>query len=475
MSLLLLAAAPAFAACQYLQAPTPDGALLTITAVAEPLSCRRITLRATGTFGDVDVRVGKKKVRRDHVVARADEVEIGLPELVPGDVATVAIQLAGDNLEVSLGEPPPRAVRAAETHTTWTVGVDPKHPGWGFADPKFATTVREVATLGPDGHSREEVAGALAQGRMTIPAGSFTLDIPGGEMSGWGGPGVRVERVRTQLRFVAPGGGEIAWRVSSVAGAPIIPDGRTYIEGLDWRFRQVSLPEPAIPVRYASVTDKEALARSLYADVQALAPGWLPTLDALHPRQLNGAWRSGWATPVEAGLILDRILKQVPLISAWVLTGVAPEKLTLTGYDRMLVAARIGDRDVLLDPACPVCAFDEVSTRLVGKPAIGATDVVPLSAGRLTRKLTLAGTEFAASVQAEGAAALWLRELAYGLGDARRAEVLAAALGLEGARISTVEGLDELGAPVHLELVSPRPPRPVFEADPPWVGGWEDL
>ncbi len=474
MVLLLSFVAAAHAACQVVQTPTERGLTLSVTAQAEPLSCRRLTLRSAGELRVASVRRGKVRVPRDHVGTEAGEVRIGVPELQVGEVVTVDVEVAGAGVEVILGEPPPPAAAAAETHTTWTVAVDPKHPGWGFADPAHASTRREVATVAPDGHRVTEVGGAPAQGRMTIPPGSFVLDLPGGDVSAWGGPGVTVEVAGSRVRFVAPAGGEIAWRVSQVAGASVIPDGRTFVDGLDWRFVQASLPEPAIPVRYASVVDADVLARALYADVQALTPGWLPGPDGLHPRQLNRAWRSGWATPVEAGLILDRLLRQGRMTAAWVLTGADPEKQTLTGYDRLLVAAQVGEREVLLDPACAVCAFDEVSTAVAGKPAVGATDVVPLSTGRLVRKLSLVGTEFAATVHAEGAAALWLREAAWGLGEARRSAILAERLGFPGGRVIGVEGLDTRGGPVKVELSAQRPPRPVFDGDPPWVGGWAD-
>ncbi len=474
MITLLLAATPALGACQLMQTATATGTVVMVQAMAEPLSCRRVTVRSSRAIPKVDVAIGRRRVPRDHVRFGDNEVEIGLPELNVGDEVRIDVALAADDVEVILGAPPPRAHEAKETHITWTVAVDPKHPGWGFADPKFATTRKEVATVEPAGHRMVDEGGASASGVLRLAPGSFTLEAPGASMMGWGSPGVTVTRTLTKLQFSAPEGGEARWRVSSMAGASVIPDEQTFVEGLDWRFRQVSLPEPAIPVRYGSMTDSEALARALYGEVQALVDGWLPGPSPLHPRQLNRAWRSGWATPVEHALILDRLLKQAQVVSAWMLTGESPEFLTLTGYDRMLVAARLGERDVLLDPACVVCAFDEVSTRVAGKRAVGAAAVVPLSAGQLTRKLTLVGNEFGAVVAASGAAALWLREASWGLGEVRRNEVLATSLGMEGARVTLVEGLESLGQPLRVELTSPRPPAPVFTIEPPWIGGWAD-
>ncbi len=471
---LLLVAATAQGACQLMQTATPAGTVVLLQAIAEPLSCRRVTLRSSRPIPKVHVAVWRHRVRPDHIRFGDNEVEIGLPELKVGDEVRIDVALAAQDVEVILGPPPARSQPAKETHITWTVAVDPKHPGWGFADPKFAMTRKEVATVDPAGHRVVDEPGAAASGVLRLAPGSFTLDAPGASMMGWGSPGVTVTRTPTKLQFAAPEGGEARWRVSSMAGASVIPDEQTFTEGLDWRFRQVSLPEPAIPPRYGAGNDPEALARALYGDVQSLVDGWLPGPSPLHPRQLNRAWRSGWATPVEHALILDRLLKQGGIVAAWMLTGEAPEFLTLTGYDHMLVAARLGERDVLLDPACGVCDFDEVSTRVAGKRAVGAAAVVPLSPGQLSRKLSLVGNEFAAVVTASGAAALWLREAAVGLGEVRRNEVLAASLGMEGARVTRVEGLESLGQPVRLELTSPRPPGPVFTLEPPWIGGWAD-
>ena len=475
MILLALFAARAHAGCQLLQTPTVEGTSLRVLGVSEPLSCRRVTLRTKGAAPTVDVRIGKRKVPRDHILVTDNEVAIGLPELTVGQEATILVSLPGNDLEVILGTPGHVETPPGETHITWTVTLDEKHPGWGFADPKFASTRKEVAVVGPDGHRSHVVAGAMPQGVLVLDPGSFTLTIPFAHVVGWAGEGVTLSRTREGIRFDAPAGGEARWRVATVVRGKVIPDGKTFVEGIDWRFTQASLPEPAVPVAYVSMSDPEAVARALLGEVQRMVDGSLPTRLPLHPRQLNRAWRSGWGTSVERGLILDRMLKQKEQLSAWMLTGVSPEPFTLTGYDHMLVAVNLGEREVLLDPSCAPCAFNEVSTSVAGKPALGAAEWVPLAPGWLERTLTLSGEEFVASVKATGAAALWLRERAWGLTEARRATVVAAALGCEGAQITSVTGLDTLGAPVEVALRSKRAPKPIFEGDPPWVGGWTDL
>ncbi len=470
---LLWWARGALAACQLMQTATETGTNVLIQGVSEPLSCRRITLTAPDGPPGVTVRVGGRRVPRDHVKVIGKRVEIGLPELRVGDEVRIDVTVAGEALEVALGEPPELA-HPTESHVNLAVELSPKHPGWGFADPAFAKTKRTTATVGPDGLSSTTVGGAPAQGVERLAPGSFTLDMPGARITAWASPGVTLTYTHTGARWDAPQGGEARWRVSSAAGEAVIPDGNTYRAGLDWRFVQASFPEPAIPAALVAVREPDPLARALFAATQALTPGWLPGSEALRPRPLNRAWRSGWATSVERGLILHRLLEQGRVRAGWLLTGESAELVTLTGYDRMLVAAQVGDREVLLDPDCPVCAFDEVSTRVAGKPALGAASVVPLSEGHLGRVLSLSGQEYKAEVSATGAAALYLREAAYGLGEARRAERLAEAVGLPGAHIDTLEGLEERGAAIRMLTTSKRPPVPPFEGDPPWLGGWTD-
>lgn len=473
MIVLLALAGQALAACQLMQTATETGTIVVIQAMSEPLSCRRVTISAPDAPPAVKVRLDGRRVRRDHVRVEGNRIEIGLPELRVGGEARIDVAVAGDKLEVVLGEPPPPAA-PAETHVTLAVALNPKHPGWGFADPAFATSTRTTATVGPDGLTRTEVGGAPAQGVERLAPGSFTLDIPGARFAAWASPGVTLSYSLTGARWDAPQGGEARWRVSSAVGEAVIPDGETFRAGLDWRFVQVSFPEPAIPTSLVNVREPQAITEALYAAARALTPGWLPGSEPLRPRPLNRAWRSGWASSVERGLILQRLLEQARVQASWLLTGEEAEVVTLTGYDTMLVAARLPDRDVLLDPGCPVCAFDEVSTRVAGKPAVGAAPLVPLSEGHLGRVLTLSGSEYRAEVTATGAAALFLREAAYGLGEARRAEVIADSVGMPGGRIEQLVGLDEPGASMTLTVTSKRPPVAPFETDPPWLGGWTD-
>ena len=164
MIALLFWASTSHASCQLMQTATGTGTVLLIQAIAEPLSCRRVTLSAPGGPPGVTVRLNGRRVPRDHVRTVGNSVEIGLPELRVGQEARVDVAVAGDALEVSLGEPP-APTAAKETHTTLSVALDPRHPGWGFADGKFATTTRTVASVGPDGLAQSTTPGAPAQAR----------------------------------------------------------------------------------------------------------------------------------------------------------------------------------------------------------------------------------------------------------------------------------------------------------------------
>jgi hypothetical protein len=331
------------------------------------------------------------------------------------------------------------------------------------------------STLGPDGRRQFEAPGAQAQGWLHLPPGSFTLAIPGARISGVGGPGVTVTSDLQSLRFDAPAGGDARWRVSSVAGEAVIPDLATYVSGLDWRFRLASFPEPSPPQGFRVGTDRKAAIQALYEAVRKPHEGRLPGVDALHPRPLNLAWKSGWLTGVERALILDRLLGQQNYVTAWVLTGEAAEPLTLTGYESMLLAVHLDDEDLLLDPSCTACAFGEVSTTLAGRPAVGATESVPLQKGRLERTISLAGDTFSVHVRASGAAALWLREVVSGMSALAADEHLAKAVGAEGGVVTSRSGFDTPGESVELRIDTKGRVKPPFEAEPPWDGGWADI
>ncbi|MFZ5481309.1 MAG: hypothetical protein ACOZNI_31405 [Myxococcota bacterium] len=512
---LLALAAPAYARCAVQQTPTEAGVRVVVTAEAEPIRCRTVTVRA-----DAPVEVEGRLVAADGFVTRlrgpylralpGGGWEIGAPELAVGGRVELAVTTAGEALTVTVAPAPPVRAEARRAEETRTYLLDAKHPEWGFADrargrtrvdaryvlapgalvplPEGAT-VRAAEGLAPvegalkatasEASATWEAPGAAPQGVETIPPGSLTLTSPGVAWVATAGPGVAVEEVEGGVRFVAPEGGEVRWRVASVGGRPVIPDVATFVAGLDARFAAASLPEPAVPFdlkilfRNLGADDRQR-AEILLGEVRALVDAALPGAEPLRPRQLNKAWRSGWATSVERGLVLHRMLGQERIAARWVLTGDAPDPRTLTGYDHLLLRALVDGEPVWIDPACRSCAFGEVSTRWLGKPAVGGADEVPGAPGRLERALALAGDQFVATFRATGAAALWLREIAGEVEPAQRGARLADALGLPGGTLVEADGFEERGAPVRVKVTSSASPRDPFAGDTPWSGGWGD-
>ena len=470
----------AHAACVVSQEGSPKGVTLHVDVVEEPVHCRTLTVLTTGAApklrGTLTDEYGRNhRLPRDHFFVVPGGVEVGIPELKVGGKVVIDVELPGSEVTVAVGAPPPRTP-AAETHEIRTFLLDMKHPGWGFADAKLSETRVEVHRINPDGVAQSAHPGVDAQGIVELSPGSFTIIAPAVQIYPWGSEGVVVSRVKDGVRWDAPEGGEARWRVGSVGPDAVIPDGKTFVSGVDWRFTQVSLPEPAVPVRLHGKADKGELAREILMEVRALTDARLPGKEALRPRPLNRAWNSGWATSVERGLILHRMLGQERINAGWALTGENPEFLTLTGYDAMLVVANVDDADRILDPGCKVCGWGEFSTKWAGKPAVGILERIPRAPGEMKETVTLTGETFHAKYEAAAAAALWLREAVADVEAARAKEVLARTLGMPGATVVSVAGLADIGKPVTVELTGITPPKhPFEEGAEPWEGGWSDL
>lgn len=480
--MLLLAAlvsAVAEAACAVQQEPIRAGVRFQIAAIEEPIRCRTVTVLAPNPPVKafvLDPAGRRKRLLRDHFRVVPGGVEVGAPELRVGGALVLEVAVPPDQATLMLAPAPAHPVRAAETHEVRMIALHAKHPGWGFADPKLSATRTEVHRVGPDGASVWEAPGAAAQGIVQVAPGSFTLLAPAVQFATWASPGVTASRVKDGMRWDAPDGGEARWRVIGVGPDSVIPDGSTFLAGIDWRFSQASLPEPATPVRFRALKDREQLVRGVLAEVRALTDASLPGADPLRPRPLLRAWQSGWATSVERGLILHRMLGQERIPAAWALTGTDPESHTMTGYDAMLVVATVDEHERILDAGCRVCGIGEFSTRWAGKPAMGVLERIPKAPGTMKRTLSLNGETFKVRFEAAGAAALWIREIAAGIERARRDERLAEELGMPGARVLNAEGIEATGKPVVVELEGSASPRhPFAEGEEPWEGGWVDL
>ena len=537
---LLLQLAPAHAACSFSQTNTPDAVEVRVSAGPGVIHCRTVTLTADDplTLDARRITAGGRTGRlpADHVrQLPGGGWEVANPEMVNGDRLELRVALPAEGLTVRFGTAPAPLPQGAIVRTTWTYVLDPKHPAWGFADPRRATTTIEERytftadapaqvlpdpdhphgpfadpTLVPDGvrypggageiQVQWSAPGAAAQGIRLLPPGEFTLRTVGGDGAAWvtsADPTITVEVRPGEIHFTAPSGGEVRWRVARAGGEDVIPDAATFLAGLDWRFRKVSLPEPAVPVHLKGMRRGWDLFEALTTQVQDLIDARLPGADPLQPRSLNRAWRSGWATEVERALILQRFLGQERYPSRWAITGDHPDPITLTGYDTLLLQVDVPSEDperpgrtVWLDPSCLTCAPGEISPRWQGRAALGAVDAIPRQPGHLVRRMRIVGTEYQVRYEATGAAALWLREAAADADPPRRGARLGR---LVGAPDGTVHGLSaglrgawpEGGGPALLdaeegveivELTDGHLPRPPFgpEETPPWLGGWED-
>ncbi|MES2639350.1 MAG: hypothetical protein V4850_07690 [Myxococcota bacterium] len=510
----LLLLPPAHAACAVEQLESADGVVVVIQALDEPVGCRTVTLESDRPL-TLDATLWTPEERR---VRLTDDNrrqlpgggwEIGLPALVVGGRAELDVGVAGESLTVRLGpaEVPPPAETA---HEVRTLTLDARHPGWGFADPARASTrVELTVTFADDAAARilplppgateidaggltavplglvvpagtrtatvrYTVPGAEPLGARTLPAGSLTLVGPAVEWVPSPGPGVTSTPVAGGIRFDAPEGGVARWRVARAGGAAVVPDTATFVAGLDWRFARLSLPEPAVPVSIRDRLDRPNLYLQLMDEVRKLRHGALPGENPLKPRQLNKAWRSGWATNIERALILHRFFGQEKLRAGWVLTGEQADAVSLTGFDAMLLILELEGKTLWVDPSCEPCATGEIGTRWLGKAAVGAAAEVPTAPGRLTRTLELSGEEFRVRFGATGAAALWLRERIVGVEPGARSDRIGAALGMPGATLVSTTGFADAGGPLTVELVATRAPRDPFEGETPWTGGWGD-
>jgi len=411
--LALLLAPPAHAACAVEQRQREGAMDVVIQALAEPVGCRTITLTSDAPLTVAAVvwspEERRRRVPADHLrLLPGGGWEIGVPELMVNGRVELAVGVTGGKLDVQLAPATPMAVRAEAADETHVLTLDARHPGWGFADPKKASTQVTVSLrfasdtpeqivpvpmqaenldAGPlapvpggvrvpagvkDARITYTLPGASPQGVRTLaPGSSLTLVGPGVVWRTTAGPGVTVVPVQDGVRFEAPSGGEARWRVERAGDASVIPDLATFVAGIDWKFARVSLPEPAVPVELRGRRERAALYDDLLRLVGDLRPGALPGVSDLAPRPLNRAWRSGWATPVERALIFHRFLGQERYRAGWVLTGDAADPETLTGYDHLLVTVYVDGALRWVDPTCTVCAPGEVGTRWLGKPALG--------------------------------------------------------------------------------------------------------
>ncbi len=514
MLALLLAMAPlAHARCAISREAVDDGARIVVEALAEPVRCAHVEVSTSGPTLSVQARhvdaYGRghrvKGGQLRHLPGHA--LAIDVPELEPG--GRLVLDVAASDVQIRLGAPP--------THTppgrvdlTREVLLDADEPSYGFVLPRLArtkTTFRweqgdptdplrvpftpgstligcEGATCtaggavatSPRGQVTWESPGAAPTGADVLGAGTLTLRAPGVRWALHAPPDAEVTELPGEVHVTLPNGGRTSWRAVEVAGTAVTGDAQRMLAGLDWRFARVSLPEPAVPVNLRNIEDRDELLKAVFAEVQGLRHASVVGADALHPRPLLRAWRSGWATSVERALILHRMLTQEKFEVRWVLTGArAPDPLTFDGFDRALVVVTHAGHELWLDPTCVTCAEGEVSPDLAGMPILGGGEV-PYGAGALVRRLALHDADFVVSVRAEGGAATWLREGIAREEEEQRERRLLERAGLPDAHLTAIDGLAADGSALTFEAHTRRPPRAVCAArEPrPWRGNCND-
>jgi hypothetical protein len=207
-----------------------------------------------------------------------------------------------------------------------------------------------------------------------------------------------------------------------------------------------------------------------------------PWEDPLRPRTPREIFGAKWQTPMERGLLLAAALDAydgaapapVPPRVAWFVTGADADATTRTGFERVLVHVDGPDGARWLDAACDACAPGEVATHLRGRPLLDTHLRVPTGTGVLRRALRLDGASWTVRFRAQGAAALWLREVALAVDVERRAARLATVLGIPEAILDSTTGLATPGTDVVVEAHGPHTPRTPLIPHGAWDGGWRD-
>ncbi len=494
--------APALAVCVLDQASLPDGVAFRVTADGQAAPCRDVWIRAAGDEAPRAFRRtvdGKKRVKSNHIARVAGGAwHIVVPELQVGEPLEITVVAEGQ-VGISVGSPLPAGPAPTSTDIRWVLAG--AHPGWGFADPRLGSTLvearwsldGEAATFLPipptatvsraldvfvapgsaraaAGVTLAEVAwieaGASPQGRIHLENNRVSLGAPGVELAWTASPGVRA--VMNGEVLVAEGSGTLSYRVKRVSGEAVIPDVSVFWAGIQDRFRRASLPEPAVPLELKRIVDRSDMETALFTVVGGSTLASLPGHDPMAPRPLNRAWKSGFTSRVERGLILHMLLSQERVASGYVLAGPDVDPETFTGFDAVLVQTKKG----WLDPGCSVCAPGELSPRYAGQPALSADGWVslPEPSGRVARSILVEGADFIVDFRLEGASATSLRERLAEVEPGQRSATLARVLGMVGANVESVTGLEmpdpetpaaEMPAVVvSARLRGPNPPRP---------------
>lgn len=279
------------------------------------------------------------------------------------------------------------------------------------------------------------------------------------------------------LTVKAPGGridrDEQSWWLESHRGKPVLPDRQRVVDGLDYRFRTFSIPEPGLPVslraHLAGWELVEAMRPALHERARSDdLPG-----HPLWPRRLLKARKSGVVTSVEAALILRGYALQAKIPATWVLvrpadqgdiSGVCPE-----GYPEALVRVWWQDEERWIDPSCTVCAPFELRPHLQGASALGFD--IERTPGPFPGSWTVEVTDEGATWSLDGSAATELRSWLSEVHEDVRSATLAGRIAGAGAVLQRHAGLSEPGAAAQL-TAWPAQGKATHTEDPLAVDSW---
>jgi hypothetical protein len=259
-----------------------------------------------------------------------------------------------------------------------------------------------------------------------------------------------------------------AWWVGSLGMRRLVPDRSQLIRALDRRFGRAAIPEPAVPGELRGASGSWDALVALEAALETRAGVADLPLQPLFPRRLVKARRTGALTSVEAALILWLQALQLRVPAAWAV--VHPADLgegwhtSAAGYTEGLVAYQLDGETRWSDPGCAVCGPFEIRSELEE-----ASMISPI--GNHTRaategRMSVRDQNGQRRVELEGPAALRLRQALSRVRPADREAWLASRFGGPDATLVELEGVENLGGPLHLVVAGKTPPPP-FELDAP--------
>ncbi len=398
------------------------------------------------------------------------------PPREPGRRLT--IQIPPGNPQYSLY---PGGGATTRVDAAWTFAAAPEPRGWVVPVPDGAVVDGVVEPRGSAEIVRRDdsilVRIAASEGTSRVALSWTEPDAP---TFGEGDAGLTVDCEGCLIRWEGPLERR-TWWLAAVADDPILPARDALVRGLDRRFQNATIPEPGLPnelrgriADWDLPMDAWAILRQRWGVLPLDAdPGFTGAPDALWPRRLIRARRSGALTGTEAALTLVAWLRQARMGAEWAFVrpvshgpgwGTSP-----AGYVLPLVAVRRDGETRWIDVGCAECGPWEIRPDSAGA-ALAPAGIRPPPPRGVT---TVTQRDHVATWRLEGAAALSLRERLAALPVALRVQAIAEACGAPSAIVREVAGLAIAGGPIDLVLEgAPAAAEAAPGAAAAWVGEW---